>query len=205
MLMIRIVILWFLSMFAFWGVSAQNAMSVLNKTITSYNSANGMSANYSVKSPQGSSSGKIDMCGKKFRIMSSDMKCWYDGATQWTYSSATDEVNVSVPSVEDMQMSNPYVALASLKKNCYVYKAFTQVPGCYTIKFVPKKKDNEFKQILLYVTNGTYTIGKAYFEMKSGTSYTIKITNYKVARLDESIFSFDKKYVPAGVEVVDLR
>ena len=205
MSMIRIVILWFLSMFAFWGVSAQNAMNVLNKTIATYNSAKGVSANYSVKSSQGSSSGKIEMSGNKFRIISADMKCWYDGATQWTYSTATGEVNVSAPTQEDMQMSNPYVALASMKKNCYVYKAFTQVPGYYTIKLVPKKKNNDFKQILLYITDGAYTIGKAYFEMKSGTSYTIKITNYKAVRIEDSIFSFDKKLVPEGVEVVDLR
>ena len=47
--MIRIVILWFLSMFAFIGVSAQNAENVLNRAIATYNSAKGVSADFSVR------------------------------------------------------------------------------------------------------------------------------------------------------------
>ena len=53
--MIRIVILWFLSMFAFIGVSAQNAENVLNRAIATYNSAKGVSADFSVSSSQGES------------------------------------------------------------------------------------------------------------------------------------------------------
>lgn len=203
--MIRIVILWFLSMFAFIGVSAQNAENVLNRAIATYNSAKGVSADFSVSSLQGVSSGKIEMSGNKFRILSAGVKCWFDGKTQWSYSTATGEVNITTPTVEDMQMSNPYVALSSMKKSCYVYKAYTQVPGYYTLKLVPKLKSNEIKQILLYVTNGSYNISKAYFEMKSGATYTTKISNYKVVSLGESTFRFNKKDVPADAEIIDLR
>lgn len=203
--MVRIVILWFLSMFAFFGMSAQNASSVLNKTLSVYNGAKGISANYSVTSSQGSTSGKIDMSGNKFRIISTDFKCWYDGTTQWVYSTATGEVNISTPTAEEIHMNNPYMVIASAKKNYNVYKAYTQVKGFYTLKLVPKVKSSDERQILLYVTDGTYNISKAVVELKNGNSYTIKISGLKKVSLGIDIFRFDKKSVPAGTEVVDLR
>lgn len=187
------------------GASAQNAGDVLNKTIAAYNNAKGISANYVVTSSQGSNSGKIEMKGNMFRITSPDLMCWYDGTTQWAYSSSTGEVNVTEPTAEEMQMSNPYAALASMKTSCRVYKAFTQVPGFYTLKMVPKLKSSDIKQILLYVINGSYRISKAYFEMKDGNTFTTKISDYKVVTLSESTFVFDKSAVPAGTAVVDLR
>ncbi|MGM9803417.1 MAG: outer membrane lipoprotein carrier protein LolA [Muribaculaceae bacterium] len=203
--MIRIIILWILSMFAFWGVHAQSATDVLNKVIAAYKISGGISANYVVTSSQGSASGKIEMQGNKFRITSPELMCWYNGTTQWAYSAATGEVNITTPTVEEMQMSNPYVALTSMKQKCHIYRAFTQVSGFYTIKLVPKLKSSGIKQILLYVVNGSDNISKAYFEMSDGNSYTTKITNYKNVKLSDSVFTFDKKSVPAGTEVVDLR
>ena len=187
------------------GAVAQNAGDVLNKTIAAYKNAKGISASYVVTSSQGSNSGKIEMKGNKFRITSADLMCWYDGTTQWSYSTTTREGNVTEPTAEEMQMSNPYVALASMKSSCRVYKAFTQVPGFYTLKMVPKQKSSDIKQILLYVVNGTYRISKAFFEMNDGSTFTTKISNYKVVTLSESTFTFDKTAVPAGTAVVDLR
>lgn len=92
-----------------------------------------------------------------------------------------------------------------MKSSCRVYKAFTQVPGFYTLKMVPKLKSSDIKQILLYVINGSYRISKAYFEMKDGNTFTTKISDYKVVTLSESTFAFDKSAVPAGTAVVDLR
>ena len=96
------------------GAAAQNAGDVLNKTIAAYKNVKGISASYVVTSSQGSNSGKIEMKGNKFRITSPDLMCWYDGTTQWAYSTSTGEVNVTEPTAEEMQMSNPYAALASM-------------------------------------------------------------------------------------------
>lgn len=203
--MIRLIAILLLSMFTGAYCAAQKAGDVLNKTISAYKNAKGTSADYVVTSSQGTNSGTIEMKGNKFRITSNDLKCWYDGTTQWSYSTATGEVNITTPTAEEMQMSNPYVALASMKSTCKVYKAFTQVPGFYTLKMVPKQKTSDIKQILLYVINDSYRISKAFFEMKDGNSFTTKISNYKVVSLSESTFTFDKKAVPAGTEIIDLR
>ena len=103
-----------------------------------------------------------------------------------------------------MQMSNPYIALTTLKKSCKVYKAFTQVEGLYTLKLVPKDND-QIKQILVYVYKDSYIVSKVYFEMSDGSYLRTSISNFKAANLPKTTFDYDPKAVPEGTDVVDLR
>ncbi len=187
------------------GAMAQTPASMLDKAVASLRSSGTVSASYSVSSPQGSYSGTIVMSGNKFRMLSKPVKCWFDGTTQWTYSVATGEVNVTTPSADDLQMTNPYAAVQGFKRNFNMWKAYTQVPGYYTVKLMPKRKSN-IKQVLLYLANGSCQIKKARFEMTNGTTTTVTISNYKThVSYPASTFIFSKAQVPAGVQVVDLR
>ena len=96
---------------------AQTPAAMLDKAVASLGSSGTVSASYSVNSPQGSYSGTIVMGGSKFRMLSKPVKCWYDGTTQWTYSAATGEVNVTTPTAADLQMVNPYAAVQGFKRN----------------------------------------------------------------------------------------
>lgn len=186
------------------GASAQSASQILNSAIKRFDSVGGVTANYVVANDQGTTKGTIDMLGNKFRIMSDDLKCWYDGKTQWTYSSMSGEVSITIPTLEEMQMSNPYIALTTLKKSCKVYKAFTQVEGLYTLKLVPKDND-QIKQILVYVYKDSYIVSKVYFEMNDGSYLRTSISNFKAANLPKTTFDYDPKAVPEGTDMVDLR
>ena len=48
---------------------------MLDRAIAAMKSAGTISANYKLKSSQGSNSGTIIMAGAKYRIVSNDMKC----------------------------------------------------------------------------------------------------------------------------------
>lgn len=188
------------------AASAQTPAAMLDKAVASLRASGTVSATYSVSSPQGSYSGTIVMSGSKFRMLSRPVKCWYDGRTQWSYSVATGEVNVTTPTAADLQMVNPYAAAQGFKTNFNMWKARTQVAGSYTIKLMPKKRKSNIKQILLYIANGSCQIKKARFEMTNGTATTVTISNYKThVSYPASTFTFSKKMVPAGVQVVDLR
>ena len=65
---------------------AQAPATMIDKCVAAINAGGGVTANYSVTTSQGTSSGTIAMQGNKFRIISSDAKCWYDGKTQWSWS-----------------------------------------------------------------------------------------------------------------------
>ena len=104
---------------------AQSPSSVVDKVLGALKSSKAVSASYAVSSPQGSSKGTLVMSGKKFRVLASDLKCWYNGTTMWAYSPATDEVNITTPTAADLQMTNPYSAAQNFKSSYIVSKGGT--------------------------------------------------------------------------------
>lgn len=186
------------------AMGAQTPQAMLDKCVAAINASGGVTANYSITTSQGTSSGTIAMQGKKFRVLSPDAKCWYDGTTQWSWSPLTSEVNITAPELEDLRMTNPVAAVQHFKANFNMKKAKAKTAKTYVIKLTPKKKDN-IKTLWLYFDETTSLLRTARFEMKDKSVYTVKITGYKHKSLPASTFAFDKSQVPAGTEVVDLR
>lgn len=186
------------------AVMAQSPAQMLDKCVSAINASGGVTANYSISSSQGTSTGTISMQGNKFRVVSPDAKCWYDGTTQWSWSPLTGEVNITTPTAEDLQMTNPIAAVRHFKANFNMKKAKAQTSKTYAIKLTPKKKDS-IKTLWLYFDETTSLLRTARFEMSDKSVYVIKITGYKHKSLPASTFKFDKSQVPAGTEVVDLR
>ncbi len=184
--------------------SAQSPSSVVDKVLGAMKSSNAISASYVMSSPQGNSSGTLVMSGKKFRLLANDVKCWYNGNTMWSYSTATDEVNITTPTAADLQMTNPY-SVAQNFKSAYIVSKGGKGNGTYTLRFTPKKKSN-VKHLLVTVSTSTWLINKAEIVQTNGSKAIITISNYnKNASINASTFEFDKSQVPAGTEVVDLR
>jgi len=184
---------------------AQTPQQMLDKAIAALRSAGTISANYKVKSSQGSNAGTIVMAGSKYRLVSNEMKCWYDGKTQWTWSQATDEVNITNPTAEDLQMTNPMAAATDFKTNFNMWKSKGQIPGHYAMMLRPKKKSN-IDQVYLYLSNGSNLLHIAHIRMSDGSTFTLTLTGYKTKQsMPASTFTYDKSMVPAGTQVVDLR
>ena len=183
---------------------AQTPQAMLDKCVAAINVGGGITANYSITTAQGTSKGTLTMQGTKFRIISPEAKCWYDGKTQWSWSPVTEEVNVTSPTPDELQMTNPIAAVQHFKANFNLKRAKAKTANTYVIKLTPKKKDN-IKTLWLYFDETTSLLRTARFEMKDKSVYTIKITGYKHKSLPSSTFTFDKSQVPAGSPIVDLR
>lgn len=183
---------------------AQTPQAMLDKCVAAINVGGGVTANYSITTAQGTSTGTLTMQGTKFRIISPEAKCWYDGKTQWSWSPVTEEVNVTSPTPDELQMTNPIAAVQHFKANFNLKRAKAKTANTYVIKLTPKKKDN-IKTLWLYFDETTSLLRTARFEMKDKSVYTIKITGYKHKSLPSSTFTFDKSQVPAGSPIVDLR
>ncbi|MBO7608915.1 MAG: outer-membrane lipoprotein carrier protein LolA [Muribaculaceae bacterium] len=193
-----------LSLFALATV-AQTPQEMINRAVNTLKQSGNVMANYSVKGSQGRSAGTIIMSGTKYRIVSGDMKCWFDGKTMWTYSKMTDEVNITTPTAADLQMSNPYAAAQDFKSNYNMWKAAGQLPGTYAIMLSPKKK-SQISKLYLYIDSKSYLVRNLHVKMSDGNAFTITLTNYKKGvSAPASTFTFDKSMVPSGTEVVDLR
>ncbi len=184
---------------------AQTPQAMLDKCVAAINSGGGVTANYSVETHQGTSKGNIAMQGNKFRIISPEAKSWYDGKTQWSWSPVTGEVNITAPTPDELQMSNPVAAAQHFKANFNMKRAKAKTAKTYAIKLTPKAKKDAIKTLWLYFDEATSLLRTARFEMSDKSVYIIRITDYKHKSLPSSTFSFDKSQVPAGTAVVDLR
>lgn len=184
---------------------AQTPQAMLDKCVAAINTKGGVTANYSITTDQGTSKGALSMQGNKFRIISPEAKCWYDGKTQWSWSPVTSEVNITAPTAEELQMTNPIAAVQHFKTNFNMKRAKAKTAKTYAIKLTPKKKKDNIKTLWLYFDENTSLLRTARFEMSDKSVYIIKITDYKHKSLPASTFTFDKSQVPAGTQVVDLR
>lgn len=184
---------------------AQTPQAMLDKCVAAINTQGGVTANYSITTGQGTSKGTLSMQGNKFRIISPEAKCWYDGKTQWSWSPVTSEVNITAPTADELQMTNPIAAVQHFKTNFNMKRAKAKTAKTYAIKLTPKKKKDNIKTLWLYFDENTSLLRTARFEMSDKSVYIIKITDYKHKSLPASTFTFDKSQVPAGTQVVDLR
>ncbi|MBQ9555748.1 MAG: hypothetical protein IJV05_05940 [Muribaculaceae bacterium] len=198
------IIITFLTCIAAMLMLAQTPTAMLDKCVAAVNAGGGVTASYTITSSQGTSNGTIAMQGHKFRIISAEAKCWYDGKTQWSWSPVTNEVNITSPTADELQLTNPVAAVQHFKANFNMKKAKAKTAKTYVIKLTPKKKDN-IKTLWLYFDETTSLLRTARFEMSDKSVYSIKITGYKHQSLPASTFTFNKSMVPAGTEVVDLR
>lgn len=193
---------------------AQNPVSILDKAATAYENANGISASFTlntrseVQKMSESFEGTIQMKGDKFTLITPDMSTWFDGKTQWTYVERNDEVNVSTPSGEELQFTNPAMLLRVYKKGftpAYIGES-TAANGkaAYDIKLTPKKK-GDILSVELQIEKFSGFPAKIKVEAKNGITNTIHISNLKTGvNQSDDFFVFKESEYP-DAEVIDLR
>lgn len=184
---------------------AQSVNTIMNNVLNKFNTSKTISADFSISSSQLNLNGKIDMCGTKFRIVSKDYICWYDGISQWVYTTATDEVNILEPSKEELESNNPYFAVMRYNSK-FRPSLESQTDSEYKVLLTSRNMYVDVSSILLTIDKATYKIKQAVATMIDDTTQTITFTNYKIDEdLPSTIFVFDSKLVPQGTEVIDLR
>lgn len=201
----KILLFVFIALMSVSLAKAQTAAAVMDKVVSTFKNASNISANFSLRSSQINISGTIVMSGVKYRIISQDYKCWYDGKTQWVYNTATGEVNIVEPAQEELETSNPYLSVMGYQSK---YNSVLKSTGgkFYSVELIAKNPYMDLKNILLTIDKTTNYITEAVATMNDGTTQTIKFSNYnKNGNISTDIFVFDNKMVPVGTPVVDLR
>lgn len=180
---------------------------VLNKMIQTYKSSKGIAANYTIIAQDGRSKGSIVMQGDKFRMASSDLLCWYNGKTQWSYSTMSGEVNIMEPTNEELQIVNPFSIISNFQ-NAYNASLLTSRNNAsLEVKLTPKSSaGSDVKSVVMTVAKSSYLPSKIVFTMKDNSVFSISLSQYQTgANFPASLFVYDKKMVPAGTPVIDLR
>lgn len=193
---------------------AQNATSILDKAASAYENSNGLKAYFTmqtrsdVQKVSESFDGTIDIKGDKFVLKTPDMITWFDGTTQWSYVERNEEVNVSTPTGEELQTTNPALLLRSYKKGfSATLKGESTAPNgkaAYDIELMPKKKSDIIRVELQIEKFSGLPASIAVFA-KNGLSNTIRIGKMETGvNQPDSFFVFNEKDYP-DAEIVDLR
>lgn len=188
------------------GISnAQSVNLVMKNVLNKFNTSKTIRADFSISSSQFNLNGSIIMSGMKFRILSKDYICWYDGNVQWLYTTMTDEVNVLEPSKEELELNNPYLAV--MRYNTYFIPSLhSQTATDYLVRLKSRNQYVDVTSILLTIDKTSYQIKKAVATMIDDSTQTVEFTNYKFNEdISSTIFNFDRKLVPQGTQVIDLR
>ena len=193
---------------------AQEAQAILDQAAQAYEQSNGIKANFAIHSvvPQQNISesfeGVINMKGDKFKLETPDMITWYNGETQWVYLMRNEEVNVSTPSGDELQLTNPAVLLRQYKKGFAVqYKGTSttrQAKSAYDITLTPKKK-SDIQQVDLQIEKYLWLPAAITITDKNGATVSIHISKWETGKNQaDSFFSFNESDYP-DAEVIDLR
>lgn len=194
---IRITLLLLLFAVASYGQSAQK---VLDKTAKVVSNKSGVQASFTISSKQyGSTSGTIEIKGRKFHATTNEGVVWFDGKTQWTYVKQNDEVNVNNPTAADLQAINPYTFIYMYKQG---YTASMTISGnSYVVTLQGKGKS--ISEMVITINKQTYVPSQIrMLQNKQWT--TIKVSNFRTANLSDALFRFNPKSYP-NAEIIDLR
>lgn len=196
-----------LSLVVFFSASdihAINANKVLTNASEKYQKDGSISAQFTLSGGGNSTDGTITISGDKFHLSTPLLSIWYNGRTQWTYSAETNEVNITEPTVEELQQVNPFAIINSFRMqfNATLLKSANSM---YRIQLTPLKSVNTSISKAIVTLNASTLYPNEIALTIDNNIITIKTKNIKaIKNVPHKTFVFDEKKYP-NAEIVDLR
>lgn len=210
-------ILTLLISFSTTGFSQKDAKAkeILDKSSAVFNQAGGLSAYFTLNIKDVNSKttesfdGEISIKGNKFYINTPENNIYFNGKTQWVYSKAFEEVNISEPSAQEVQAINPASIFEMYKKGCnYKYigeKTDIKMRKVQEVELIPQNKKGDMSRILIQINKTDFMPVLFHIYYKNNIENIIHINSYKTKEnLPDDLFSFDTKKYP-GAEIIDIR
>ena len=95
--------------------SAESADALLKSAAEKLNCAKSINASYRISAEGQTMKGYLTVSKNRFIIDSPQMKSWFDGKTQWTYSAEMGEVNITEPTDDELAQVNPFAILNTFR------------------------------------------------------------------------------------------
>lgn len=195
-----------------FGAFAQTARQVLDQTANTLKGSGGIEATFEAtqfKGTQesGTTDGHIYVMGNKFKITSPSLTTWFDGRTQWTLLTGSDEVNMSTPTEAELQQINPYTFVNLYKRGYDLSLATTTYQGkaCHEVRLTAQSKSGDIQLLILVIDKTSHLPLSIRLRNNRGEWMRIRVSGIRTRRnYGDSTFRFDEKQHP-GIEVIDLR
>jgi outer membrane lipoprotein-sorting protein len=195
-------------------VQAQKPEALLEKATLACERANGIAAQFAVNIRSENAGvnenfeGTVEMKGDKFVLFTPDIRTWYDGLTQWTYVLRTGEVNITRPSGDDLQFTNPLLLLHSWKKGFKLsYTGESTAAGGKMADdiMLTARGTQEMETVELQLDRATSLPVRITVVMRNSLRSVIRISRMQTARNQtDDTFVFPEKDYP-DAEIIDLR
>lgn len=181
-----------------------SAQSSVNRMVKAMKEHPSLEIVFTVWNNGNSSSGSMSVAGRNFHLSTPEMKIWYDGKTQWSYAPSAGEVNMTIPTSDELAQSNPLSVLSGLNKN-FTFRRLKAPSGQEKIELIPKNKTADFASAVLTIDAKTSLPKEISVKDSKGRSTTVKISSIKGGKTKPAgAFRFNPSAYP-GVEVIDLR
>lgn len=186
------------------GLAAPSATSVLQRSAAKIKGAESLHVSYTATADGSTTAGSLVLQGDMFTISSPGMMSWYDGKSQWTYSTQIGEVNIITPTPEEVSQINPFAIVKSFSTD-YTPSLLKSVSGSTTVRLVAKNKKSDISQAEITIDDRTSYPTRVILTMANRQKVTINIKDVKAGKkLPVANFRYTPGQFP-GVNVVDLR
>lgn len=181
---------------------AENAKAILDKASAHFKEAGDVKIGFQLTTGGNTSTGYINVAGKRFFCDMGGFSVWFDGTTMWHYVKANEEVNVSTPSARNLERMNPYFFL-SMYKNGYTCKMGKSTKEYYEVIMRGSSK-TAFTSVTVRLSRKDYSPLYTKTVTKK-TTMEITVNSFLPGQqFEASSFRFNPKEFPK-VEVIDLR
>jgi outer membrane lipoprotein-sorting protein len=139
--------------------------------------------------------GNFTMKANKFIMNMSEMTVYFNGKTQWVYSSENEEVTITEPTDQELAETNPMAILYSYRSTSDIkFAANNSNSTNYVIEMTPKTKKSELQKITVVINKKSGNLLSITQLEKSGNTMTLTLTNYQnKISIADSAFNFDTK------------
>lgn len=200
----RLLFILSLLLYVLSGTAARAESSMLDRCATKIKSAPSLYVTYTVTADGHTADGHLVIQGDMFSISSPGLRSWYDGKTQWTYSSQIGEVNIITPTPEEVRQINP-LAIIKTFSTAYTTQQLKAPAGKTAYRLKAKDSRADITSADITIDDKTLYPTRITLSMSNKQKVTLDIRSVSTgSRLPTDNFRFDKKRFP-GVNVVDLR
>ena len=151
--------------------------------------------------------GVLCLQGDCFRLTTDGVVTWFDGKTQATYLEASQEVNLSEPTLEELQSIHPYAWLSIYRQDYRMkFKEGSEGAKQYEVVLTATNPKQELLCMILFISKEDFRLERLSLAYRGGETVVIAIQQYKEQPKPwpALMFAFDAKAYPEA-EVVDLR
>lgn len=152
--------------------------------------------------------GSMDVKGDKYVLDLMNQVTYYDGTDVYVWQKEFNEVNISVSDPESESVVSPMKLFGEYEEGYKMrFAREVKVDGvvCNEVELFPIDRSGNISRIRLTIEKDTHRIKGLMQQGKDGTSYHVKIKEFKGnVPMTDTHFVFDSKANPQ-VDVIDLR